>query len=95
MRKHYRRMASSLTFGKTSLAAKERLKLVPPDYLQRWPVSKHALYISGGVALDVRDRRRGKLKFSPRWTWGVPPAAGPRGDPAKRRKIGLSLDTRE
>ena len=30
-----------------------------------------------------RDRRRGKLKFSPRWTWGVPPCGRSKGRPGK------------
>ena len=46
------------------------------------------------VALDVRDRRRGKLKLAHGGRGECRRAAGPRGDPAKRRKIGLSLDTR-
>jgi hypothetical protein len=37
---HYRRVAGSLTFGKTSLTANGHLKPGPADYLQRWPVSK-------------------------------------------------------
>ena len=32
---------------------------------------------------DVRDRRRGKLKLRPRWTWGAPPCGRSKERPGK------------
>ena len=48
--------------------------------------ASHSTFAIAGVAsLSLAHGGRGECRR----------AAGPRGDPAKRRKIGLSLDTRE